>query len=133
VISGDPYNSNHGVNNYLNPAVFHPAQPGSQGFESGENNIRTPGFQNWDLSIFKNIPLPREGTYFELRLESFNTFNHPEFNAINSSVTFSSLAPNATITNLPTSLRGGGGTYGFGSFSGTREPRIVQIAAKFYF
>jgi hypothetical protein len=133
VITGNPYTSGNGIYNYLNASVFQPAQPGSMGFESGQNNIRNPGFQNWDLSIFKNIPLPREGMSFELRLESFNVFNHTEFSGINSAVTFSSLSPGATITNLPTSLGGGGGTYGFGAFNATREPRIVQIAAKFYF
>jgi hypothetical protein len=70
---------------------------------------------------------------FELRLEAFNVFNHPEFNGVNSAVTFSSLAPNATITNLPTALGGGGGVSGFGALNSTRQPRIVQIAAKFYF
>ena len=82
-VDGNAYNSNHGINNYLNAAAFHPAQPGSLGFESGENSIRQPGFWNFDLSLFKNIPLPREGTYIQLRLESFNTFNHTEFNNLN--------------------------------------------------
>ena len=132
VIDGNPYGSG-GIYNYLNPAAFHPAQPGSMGFESGENSLRNPGFQNWDLSVFKNIPLPREGMSFELRLESFNVFNHAEFNSVNGSVTFANLTSGAGITNTPISSGGGGGTYGFGSLNGTRQPRIVQIAAKFYF
>ncbi|WP_180540564.1 TonB-dependent receptor [Nevskia soli] len=130
---GNLYGPNSSIYNYLNPAAFFPAQPGSEGFESGENNLRLPSFWNFDLSVFKDIPLPREGMKFELRLEAFNVFNHPEFNGVNSAVTFSSLAPNATITNLPTALGGGGGVSGFGALNSTRQPRIVQIAAKFYF
>ena len=37
------------------------------------------------------------------------------------------------ITNLPTALGGNGGRFGFGSLTGTRDPRRIQLAAKIYF
>jgi hypothetical protein len=38
-----------------------------------------PGINNWDIGLFKNIAFT-ERTKFQLRLETFNTFNHPQFN-----------------------------------------------------
>ncbi len=35
-----------------------------------------PGFQNWDLSVYKEIPLGHEGRSLTIRAETFNTFNH---------------------------------------------------------
>src|SRR5215469_2974494 len=43
------------------------------------DTLRTGGMQNWDISLLKNIPI-RESMYFQLRLEAFNAFNHPNFN-----------------------------------------------------
>ena len=133
LISGNPYSGAGGFYNYINASVFHPAPIGSAGIDSGQNVLRQPFYENWDISIFKNIPVWREGTSIELRLEAFNALNHAEFNGYNTAATFSSLAPNATITNLPTALGGGGGPFGFGALNSTRSPRIIQIAAKFYF
>ena len=41
--------------------------------------IRSGGMQNWDMSLFKNIPI-RERYSVQLRLEAFNVFNHANFN-----------------------------------------------------
>jgi len=40
--------------------------------------IRTGGLWNFDMSIFKNIPI-RERYSIRLRLEGYNVFNHPNF------------------------------------------------------
>jgi hypothetical protein len=76
-------------------------------------NIRVPGTQNADLALFKEIPLDamREGSHLELRLESFNALNHPQF-----------CGPDTNIDN---------GNFGVIS-SQCNSPREVQIAAKFY-
>ena len=47
--------------------------------------LQAPGINNWDLSLFKNFPI-KERLNLQLRLESFNTFNHtqwdvPEYDA----------------------------------------------------
>ena len=37
--------------------------------------------QNWDMSVFKNVPLGNSERYsLQLRLEAYNIFNHPNFN-----------------------------------------------------
>ena len=43
------------------------------------DTIRSGGLQNWDMSLFKNIPI-RERYSVQLRLEAFNIFNHANFN-----------------------------------------------------
>ena len=49
----------------------------NQGFgNAGKDSVVGPGIQNWNLSLFKTIPLLAEGPRIELRFESFNTFNH---------------------------------------------------------
>ena len=53
----------------------------NQGFGSaGKDAVVGPGLFNWNLSLFKILPLTsHEGPHLELRFESFNTFNHTQF------------------------------------------------------
>jgi hypothetical protein len=110
------------------------------------NYLRNPGIKNQDLSIFKDIRFNESGScYLQLRLEAFNVFNHPQFSGYNlatnitngkgqtGAAIFSSFS-GLTITN---NLRPVGstkvlGTY-FGEYNAARDPRILQIAGKFYF
>jgi outer membrane receptor protein involved in Fe transport len=87
--------------------------------DAGRNIIRGPGFQNWDISIFKMFPI-REEMRVEFRAEFFNAFNHanPEFTN-----------PETIVENTATEL--GSSTYGFPAY--TRPPRQLQFALKFYF
>jgi hypothetical protein len=116
---------------WMNASVLAlPAVKGSQGFDSSRYPVRDPGFQNWDISIFKNVLLHGESTRMQLRVEMFNAFNHPEFNSWNHSATFNQAGQ---LINLPTALGGNGGRFGFGALTGTADPRRIQLAAKFYF
>ncbi len=87
---------------------------------SGRNNVRGPGFQNWDLSIFKMFPVS-EHKRFEFRAEFFNIWNHvnPLFE------------PSGLVSEEPQPLELG--TPQFGQFQGARDPRFIQFALKFYF
>lgn len=107
-----------------------PTVKGSQGFDSTRYPVRSPGFQNWDVSIFKNIPLKGESMKLQLRVEMFNAWNHTNFNGFNNSATFNSAGQ---VTNLPNALGGSGGRFGFGALTGTMDPRRIQLAAKLYF
>ncbi len=52
---------------------------------AGKDTIRGPGLQNWNISVYKNFPLTsHEGPRLEFRAESYNSFNHTEFNAVDS-------------------------------------------------
>jgi hypothetical protein len=43
----------------------------------GRNTFRGPGFEDFDLSLFKNIKVT-ERVNFQFRAEAFNIFNHPD-------------------------------------------------------
>jgi hypothetical protein len=68
---------------YADPAA--PWNGGAnQGFgNAGKDSAVGPGIFNWNLSLFKSIPLSaHEGPKIELRFESFNTFNHVDFQGV---------------------------------------------------
>jgi len=75
--------------------------------------VRDPGAANADLSMFKEFGMGKvhEGMRLEYRLESFNTFNHPQF-----------CPPDATF---------GGPDFGK-IFYTCNAPREVQMALKLY-
>jgi hypothetical protein len=56
----------------------------NEGFgTAGKDAVVGPGLYNWNLSLFKSIPLTsHEGPRIELRFESFNTFNHVQFSGV---------------------------------------------------
>ena len=88
--------------------------------DAGRNIVRGPGFQNWDLSIFKMFPV-REQMRFEFRAEFFNIWNHvnPVFE------------PVGEISEEPQPVEFGTPQFGFAQ--GARDPRFIQFALKFYF
>lgn len=63
--------------------VFNPFAYGNE--SRTDNTLRTPGVANWDMSLFKNIPI-REYAALDLRVESFNLFNRVQFGSPNSQV-----------------------------------------------
>jgi len=74
--------------------------------------VRGPGRDNWNLSVFKNFVISEtRGSQFELRLETFNTFNHPQ------------------IKDVPTGL----GSSNYGQPNGFFPGRIVQLGGKLTF
>jgi hypothetical protein len=100
------------TSSFANPTA--PWNGGSnQGFGSaGRDSVVGPGIFNWNLSLFKTIPLTsREGPRIELRFESFNTFNHVEFQ------------------NLDTNTGDGN----FGAVTGDYGPRLLELGGKFVF
>jgi Carboxypeptidase regulatory-like domain len=77
----------------------------------GRDSFHGPGQNVTNLALMKDIQL-KEQMRIELRLESYNTFNHVNFNA-----------PTADVNSR-----------NFGRITGdTLGPRVVQLAGKFYF
>ncbi len=107
-----------------------PPVKGSAGFDSAPRSIRRPGDNDWDISLFKNIPLHGERFRLQLRGELFNAFNHARFNDFNRSAQFNQAGQ---LINTPAVLGGTGGRFGFGALTGTLDPRRIQLAAKLYF
>ncbi len=102
------------LNNYLNVNAFSRPLPDTFGtMPRTLPNYRSPGIRNADMAIFKNVAL-NEVRYFQLRLEAYNVTNTPTF-----------ATPHMTY-----------GASNFGvidAYAGSRGPREMQVAIKFYF
>jgi hypothetical protein len=123
--SNDPYNR-------LNPAAFLPPQVGSIGIESPRNYLVGPGVNQWQASLQRYFQIS-EKARLQLKVEAVqNLFNHTQFNGINSQINFTS-PTNPTVTNLPYNTNGTLNKTGFGTVSGVRGGRVLQIAARFTF
>jgi hypothetical protein len=76
------------------------------------NALRGPGRDNWNLSLFKSFVFSEaRGSRFELRLETFNTWNHTQFDAVSSNL----------------------GDSRFGQVTSAFDPRVLQLGGKIYF
>jgi hypothetical protein len=101
----------HTVAQWFNPSAFTAPAVGAFG-TLGHNALRGPGFDNWNLSLFKSFLLSESyGSRLEFRVESFNTWNHTQFQNVS--------------TNL--------GDSKFGQLTSAADPRIFQLGAKIYF
>ena len=118
------------LDQFIDTSVFRAPTVGSSGLESARYVVRRPGISNFDMSLFKNINFT-ESKYLQLRFEAFNALNHTQFSDFERTIRFDQTT--GAITNLPTSRGGGGGRYGFGAITSARDPRYIQLAAKFYF
>src|SRR3989442_10883228 len=67
----------------INTSCFHPAAVGSTGMDSAIRPIRGPGIENWDMSIFKNVPFGGEARYLPLPVEIYNVSNHTNLRFLN--------------------------------------------------
>jgi hypothetical protein len=103
---------------YLNPAAF--AVPTGLTYGTlGRNVFTYPGRLNFDMGLFKRFEIS-ERTGFEFRWETYNTFNHTQFNAIG----------NSMDTYNPGDNRD---TSGFLHLNGAHAPRRMQLGLRFYF
>ncbi len=71
-----------------------------------------PGFQNWNLGLFKKFPI-NEQMGFEFRAEAYNFINHPNW---------------GTVQFNPTSA-----TFGEVTSKSTSNPRNLQLSLRFFF
>ncbi len=83
----------------------------NQGFgNTSKDAIVGPRRVNFTTSLYKSFAMT-ERAHFELRFESFNTFNHTEYNAFNNSY----------------------GASQFGQITSTFDPRNLELGGKFVF
>jgi len=106
-----PVNYPQTVSAWFDPTVFATPVSGQWG-DLGKGAVRAPGRNNWNLSLFKSFVFSEaRDSRFELRFETFNTFNHTQFNNVSSTFTSSN----------------------FGQVTSTWDPRVIQLGAKLYF
>ena len=78
---------------YFNTNAFAQPEPYTMGnLPRLISSLRTRGIANFDLSLFKNIPL-REAVTLQFRAEAFNAFNRTEFGLPNMSAVCPRQAP----------------------------------------
>lgn len=93
---------------YFNTSLFTQEQLGDHG-TANRSFFHGPGFNNWDLSLQKDVRLTESKT-LQIRGEFFNAFNHAQFGS-----------PSGNING------------NFGVVGSARDPRIGQVALKFLF
>jgi hypothetical protein len=115
------YNGNPASNYWFDPTQFTAEPLGTFG-NTKRNYFHGPGFNYTNMSLFKNFPLGRgETKYIQLRLESFNVFNHANFSNPDGNFLDGSFG---AITSVVQPVETGGDP---------QPGRAVQIAGKFYF
>ena len=101
-------------------------QPGMFG-TMGRNPLTGPGRNNWDMALLKNFQLPwlkGEHSALQFRWETFNTFNHPQWNSVSVGCS------GATLPGQPCN---GSNNIGNGEVSSAWSPRVMQLGMKFSF
>lgn len=101
---------------YFNTDAFAPPTIGTPG-NAAKDLIRRPGINSWDMSLLKNFKLPREGWRMQIRVETYNTFNHTQFTTVDAAARFDA-------QGRQTNAR-------FGEITGSRLPRRMQLAIRF--
>ncbi len=101
----------HTVGEWFSTSSFAPPAVGAFG-DAGHNSLRGPGRDNWNLSLFKSFVLSEtRGSRLEIRVESFNTWNHTEFDQVSNGL----------------------GSSNFGQVTSAFDPRVFQLGGKIYF
>ncbi len=93
----------------------------------GKDAMRGPGRNNWDLSLIKNLDVPwfnGEHSTLQIRWETFNSFNHPQWNGVN--LFCSSTTPAGQPCN-------GANNVGNGEVNSDWGPRTMQLGMRLVF
>jgi hypothetical protein len=124
VLTGDPNlpKGDRTFSRYFDTSVVRPPTKAELGVgNASKDPLRGPGINNWDISIFKNFNLDREGKVrMQYRLEMYNAFNHTQFSGVDTSAQFN---PN---TGAQTNAR-------LGQYTSARDPRRIVMGLKLNF
>lgn len=81
--------------------------------------IRGPGLNNWDISLFKAIPLGLERLKAQFRGEFYNAFNHTQFTSLDVNTRFDAQGKQVNAR--------------FGEFTAAAAARRIQLALRLQF
>lgn len=97
------------------------ARPGRLDFGNAPKDVfRGPGTHNWDMSLFKNIPLgSKEQRRLQFRWEVYNVFNQTQYSGVNTAARFD--------------VQGRQVNAQFGQITAARSPRVMQGSLRFQF
>ena len=139
-VVGDPGSGcSDDIYRQFNTSAFQGPLVGSVGLESGNNDVKGCFQSVLDLSIARNIRLPR-GRLVQLRVEMFNAPNAAIVTGRNTTMNLANPNDPITITNLPFDANGNlidsrsrPRDAGFGVATGYMAPRTVQAQIRFQF
>ena len=95
---------------------------GTSGF-GPRNYFRGPGINNWDMSLFKQIPMPGERFKLQFRAEAYDVFNHTNWTSVDTNAQFQLDYLGHFAQVNPT----------FGKFTNAQLKRRMQLALKLSF
>ncbi len=107
---------------WFNPNAFSAPTPAwagglNQGFgDARKDSVLGPGQTNFTTSFFKNFPI-HENVSFKFRFETFNTWNHTEFQNVGNSY----------------NVKNGAIQGNFGQITSTWDPRVLQLGGQLTF
>ncbi|MGA9672854.1 MAG: TonB-dependent receptor [Terracidiphilus sp.] len=93
---------------WFSTSSFQPAEGAFGNVSTG--SMLGPGFEKWDIALAKNTKIG-EHVNVQLRVESFNVFNHPNFWGVGTTM----------------------GSTSFGTVTTDHEPRLLQMGGKVTF
>ena len=117
----DPRQPGH---QYFDTSTFSPEPVGTFG-NVGRNFFNGPGYNYTNLPLYKDFPLMKDNrAYIQVRLESYNVFNHTNFAEPDGAY------GDSTFGKISSVIQPGS----FGVSAGDPQPgRATQLAAKIYF
>ena len=102
---------------YFNTDAFARPARGTIG-TAAKDNLRGPGINNWDIGLYKNV-LIKERARLQFRWETYNTFNHTQYSALDTTARFDAAGRQVNAR--------------FGQLFAARSPRRMQLAVKLIF
>jgi len=104
----------------FNTSVFkRPSGRGDLGTDFSNVKFRGPGFNNFDVSLFKNFPVFSEKRTIQFRWEFYNLFNHTQFSGVNNTARFDTAGNQVNAQ--------------FGWATAARNERRMQASLRFNF
>ena len=98
--------ANSDPDQYFTATASRPA-PGTFASTQTRNEFYNPGFQNWNLSLFKTFPIA-ESHAVQFRVDAFNWINHPNWDGATTNPTssvFGKVTSKGSERNIQLSLR----------------------------
>ncbi|MGH9453697.1 MAG: TonB-dependent receptor, partial [Terriglobia bacterium] len=122
----------------IGPLLYNPgafcAPRGLTFGNAGRDILRNPNLLNWDMGLFKNIPIHGERAHIQFRAEFFNVFNTA--NLFITSAVGTGLSVQTSCYGGPTNTAGDPGciaSSGFLQANAAHDPRIMQFGLKLVF
>ncbi|HEV2326357.1 MAG TPA: TonB-dependent receptor [Terracidiphilus sp.] len=98
--------------------------------------IYPPSHWDFQTALFKDFKI-RERLAVELRLETYNTFNNPEFDGVDAGAKFGPFTGGTSVPTLNGNVMTNGTTTQenatFGQINSSAGPRVLQLAARIQF